>query len=522
MATHRRLLRDAFAAHGGVEVDTQGDAFFVAFPTAPGALAAARAATDALVDGPIKVRIGLHTGTPLLTDEGYVGPDVHKGARIAAAGHGGQMLVSAATAQLIDSAALRDLGEHRLKDLAAPERIFQADAGEHPPLKTLHQTNLPIPATPFLGREPEVRELTELLTRDDVRLVTLTGPGGTGKTRLALQAAADAADHFPDGVWWVPLAALRDPALVLASAANALGGGADLAEQVGHKRLLLLFDNFEHLLAAAADLAPVLAACPNLTVLATSREPLHLGAEREYAVDPLTRADAVDLFLTRALAVRRDFAANGEVAQICARLDHLPLAIELAAARVKLLSPQALLERLEQRLPLLAGGSRDAPERQRTLRATIEWSHELLTPDEQRLFARLAVFRGGWTLEAAEASRRCRPRHAPVPRGQEPRPRATGVRPPLDARDDPRVRDRAAGSVRRRGDDSTAPRGPFHRLGRGGRWGVRSEYPQDAGIWITRLTADHDNLRAALDRLAAEGDGAESSSWRAASGSSGT
>ena len=403
LTTHRQQLRTAFAQHGGVEVDTQGDAFFVAFPTAAGALAAARAATDSLADGPVRVRIGIHTGSPLLTDEGYVGPDVHKGARIAAAGHGGQVLVSAATAALLNGAELRDLGEHRLKDLAAPERIFQADGAEHPPLRTLHQTNLPIPATPFLGREAELADLRLLLARDDVRLVTLTGPGGTGKTRLALQAAADIAEHVPGGAWWVPLAALSDPALVLESITQALGASGDLAEHIGDARMLLLLDNFEHLTAAASQLAPLLGACPHLTLLVTSREPLHLAGEHEVAVDPLSRADAVELFLTRALAARRDFTANGEVARICERLDDLPLAIELAAARVKVLSPKDLLERLEQRLPLLAGGSRDAPERQRTLRATIEWSHDLLTPHEQQLFARLAVFRGGWTLEAAEA-----------------------------------------------------------------------------------------------------------------------
>src|SRR5687767_3354780 len=402
LATHRRILRETCTRHGGVEVDTQGDAFFIAFPTAPGALAAADEARHQLSSGPIRVRMGLHTGTPHLTDEGYVGPDVHRAARIAAAGHGGQILVSSATAQLLDT-QLRDLGDHRLKDLTAPERIFQLGTDEHPLLKTLHQTNLPVPATPFLGRETELDDIGALLARDGVRLVTLTGPGGTGKTRLALQAAADAADAFPAGVWWVPLAALRDPALVLESASAALGATGDLAEHIGDKRLLLLLDNFEHLTQAATDLAPLVAACPHLTLLVTSREPLHLGGEHEYAVDPLQRSEAVELFLTRALAVRRDFAANGEVALICERLDHLPLAIELAAARVKMLSPKALLQRLEQRLPLLAGGTRDAPERQRTLRATIEWSHELLSAGEQRLFARLAVFRGGCTLEAAEA-----------------------------------------------------------------------------------------------------------------------
>ena len=402
LAEHRRLLRDAFSAHGGVEVDTQGDAFFVAFPTAPGALAAAAQARENLAGGPIKVRMGLHTGTPHLTDEGYVGADVHRAARIAAAGHGGQILVSAATATLLD-AELADLGEHRLKDLSAPERIFQVGVDPHPPLKSLHQTNLPVPATAFLGRQAEVADIATLLARAELRLLTLTGPGGTGKTRLALQAAASMAEEYPGGVWWVPLAPLRDPALVVPSAAQALGASGELADAIGDKRLLLLLDNFEHVTVAATELAPLLADCPRLTLLVTSREPLHLAGEHEYAVDPLRQSEAVELFMTRALAARRDLTANGEVAAICERLDHLPLAIELAAARVKLLSPAALLERLEQRLPLLAGGARDAPERQRTLRATIEWSHELLTPDEQRLFAWLAVFRGGCTLDAAEA-----------------------------------------------------------------------------------------------------------------------
>jgi predicted ATPase/class 3 adenylate cyclase len=403
LGEHRRLLRDAFTSHGGVEVDTQGDAFFVAFPTAPGALAAAAEAVEGLASGRIRVRIGIHTGTPHLTDEGYVGSDVHRAARIAAAGHGGQVLVSSSTATLVGSDELRDLGPHRLKDLSEPERIYQLGVDEHPPLKTLHQTNLPIPATPFLGRAAELADIAALLARDDVRLVTLTGPGGTGKTRLALQAAASAADSYAGGVWWVPLAPLRDPALVIELAAKALGASGDLAEHIGDARLLLLLDNFEHLVEAARDLAPMLARCPNLVLLVTSREPLHLAGEQEYAVDPLQRAEAVELFMTRALAARRDVAVHREVAEICERLDDLPLAIELAAARIKLLSPAALLERLEQRLPLLAGGARDAPDRQRTLHATIEWSHDLLTTDEQRLFARLAVFRGGCTLEAAEA-----------------------------------------------------------------------------------------------------------------------
>ena len=403
LAEHRRILREAFATHGGVEVDTEGDAFFVAFPTAPGAIAAARQATDALRPGPIRVRVGLHTGTPHVTAEGYVGPDVHRAARIAAAGHGGQVLVSATTAALLGGDELRDLGEHRLKDLSAPERIYQLGADEFPPLKTLRQTNLPIPATPFVGREAEVAELKRLLSGDGTRLVTLTGPGGTGKTRLALQAAADVAERFAQGVWWVPLAPLRDAGLVLETAARAIGAKDDVRQYIGDKHLLLVLDNFEQVVEAAGDIAGLLGSCSNLAVVVTSREPLHVGAEREYPVAPLAPSDGVDLFLARARAIRPDFEAEPAVGEICRRLDELPLAIELAAARVRALSPAQILERLEQRLPLLTGGARDLPERQRTLRATIEWSHDLLTDDEQAAFRRLAVFRGGATPEAAEA-----------------------------------------------------------------------------------------------------------------------
>jgi len=252
LAEHRRVLREAFERNGGVEVDTQGDAFFVAFPTAPGALEAAR---DAQQELELPVRMGLHTGAPLLTEEGYVGPDVHRAARIAAAGHGRQVLVSTATAALVDGGELRDLGEHRLKDLSAPERIFQLGDGDFPPLKTLYRTNLPIPATPFLGREHELADVQALLERDDARLLTLTGAGGSGKTRLALHAAAEAAEAYPDGVWWVPLAPLTDPADVGPAAARALGGGGKLPDLVDGRRLLLLLDNFEHVVEAAPEVA---------------------------------------------------------------------------------------------------------------------------------------------------------------------------------------------------------------------------------------------------------------------------
>ena len=393
---HRTVLREAFAEHGGVEVDTQGDAFFVAFPTAPGALAAAAQGQKELAAGPIRVRMGLHTGTPHLTEEGYVGVDVHRAARIAAAGHGGQVLVSESTAALVrGEVALADLGEHRLKDLSAPERIYQLGEEEFPPLKTLYRTNLPVPVTAFVGREHEVAEVASILS-GEARLVTLTGPGGTGKTRLALQTAGALADAHPDGVWWVPLAPLREPDLVLDTAAQAVGAKDGLAAHIGDQRMLLLLDNFEHLVTAAPQLPELLGACPNLSLLVTSRETLRVQGEVGYAVPPLAEREAVELFCARAR-----MGPDEAVAELCRRLDYLPLAVELAAARTSVLTPAQIVERLAGRLDLLKGG-RDADPRQQTLRATIEWSYELLDAEEKQLFARLAVFRGGCTLDAAE------------------------------------------------------------------------------------------------------------------------
>src|SRR5215475_6287564 len=318
LAEHRRVIRDAVACHSGVEVDTQGDAFFVAFPTAPDALWAAAEAQKGLAGRALKVRMGLHTGTPLLTDEGYVGADVHRAARIAAAGHGGQVLVSAATASLVgasDGLPLVDLGLHRLKDLSAPERISQLGDREFPALKSLHRTNLPTPATPFLGRENERAEVAGLLGR--TRLLTLTGPGGTGKTRLGLQVVADAADRYPDGVFWVPLAPLHDPELVLDAAALALGARGSLGEYIGDRSLLLLFDNFEHVLEAATGLGQLLADCPRLQLVVTSRELLRLPGEQAYPVPPLEPDDGAELFLTRARAARPDFVSGAAVAELC-------------------------------------------------------------------------------------------------------------------------------------------------------------------------------------------------------------
>jgi predicted ATPase len=402
LAEHRCLIRGACAVEGGVEIDTQGDAFFFAFPTAPGALAAADSFTDALASGPIRVRVGVHTGTPLLTDEGYIGGDVHRAARIAAAGHGGQVLVSASTLPLVDS-ILRDLGEHRFKDLSAPERVYQLGDRDFPRLKTLYQSNLPIPANPLVGRE---RELADVLraVRDEERVVTVTGPGGIGKTRFALAAAAEASDEFPDGVWFVDLTPVRDPGVVLPTIAHAVGIDGDLSRRLRDERCLLLIDNFEQVIAAAADVAELVGASPGVRVLATSREPLRIAAEREYKLPPLTESQAVELFRQRIARISHEIEVDYTLAaEICERLDHLPLAIELAAARVNVLDPEMLLERLESRLPLLVTRGRDVPERQRTLHATIEWSYELLDPDEQRLFRRFAVFRGGATLEAVEA-----------------------------------------------------------------------------------------------------------------------
>jgi len=406
LAEHRLEIREACASEGGVEVDTQGDAFFFAFPTAPRALTAASVFTENLAAGPISVRVGLHTGTPLITAEGYVGGDVHRAARIAACGHGGQVLVSQSTAALIEPSnsllqALSDLGEHRLKDLSAPERIFQLGDGEFPALKSLFRTNLPVPATPFLGREQELSEVVELLAAEDARLLTLTGPGGTGKTRLALHAAGLASDAYPDGVWWIPLAPLRDPALVLATAGQMLGSKNGLAEHIADKAMLCLFDNFEQVVEAAPDLGALVSACPNLDVLVTSRERLRVSGEQTYPVPPLAESDGEALFLTRARAVDPGFVESEAVRELCLRLDELPLALELAAARTAIFSPEQLLERISQRLDLLEG-ERDADPRQLTLRATIEWSYDLLTADEQRLFARLAVFAGGCSYESAE------------------------------------------------------------------------------------------------------------------------
>jgi predicted ATPase/class 3 adenylate cyclase len=397
LAQHRRALREAFARYGGVEVETHGDAFFVTFAKAADALAAASAACEALAGGPIRVRVGMHTGEPIRTNEGYVGIDVHRAARIAAAGHGGQILLSQTTRDLVGPDRLRDLGLHRLKDLAAPERLYQLGDDEFPPLKSLDQTNLPVEPAAFVGRE---RELAEVLALLDVhRIVTLTGPGGSGKTRLALQAAAESVGRYSDGVWFVSLAAARDPQLIEPTIARVVGGPDDLHAFLRGKRTLLVLDNLEQLLPDAADIVVGLDA----RILATSRSRLNVAAEQEFPVPTLPIDDAARLFTQRARQLEPGFEPDAAVRQIAERLDGLPLALELAAGRVKVLTPGQILDRLGRSLDLLTSGAHDAPERQRTLRGTVDWSYRLLAGDERRLFARLAVFAGSFELEAAEA-----------------------------------------------------------------------------------------------------------------------
>ena len=397
---HRRLLRKAFARHGGYEFGTEGDAFFVAFASASDAVAAAEEGQQALAvtewpeDVALRVRMGLHTGNPQTSGSNYVGMDLHRLARITASGHGGQVVVSAATRTLVD-AELTQLGEHRLKDFDAPVPLFQLGSECFPPLKTISNTNLPRPASSFVGRE---HELARVLAKveDGARIVTLTGPGGSGKTRLALEAGVELVSSYKAGVFWVGLAALREPSLVTETIATMLGAPDGPAEHIGDREMLLLLDNLEQVIQAAPDLSALVAACPNLTLLVTSRELLRVQGEVEYPVPPLASSEAVALF-----GQRSGLESSEEIAELCARLDNLPLAVELAAARARVLSPAQILERLSQRLDLFRGG-RDAEARQQTLRATIAWSYDLLAPDEQRGFRSLSVFAAGCTLAATE------------------------------------------------------------------------------------------------------------------------
>jgi predicted ATPase/class 3 adenylate cyclase len=442
---HFALLSEAVAAQNGVLFKTIGDATQAALPTVPNAIAAAIAAQLALRRedwgdlGPLRVRMAIHAGEATPKDGDYLAPALNRLARVLATGYGEQILLTD-TARVLATTlpvgyALQDLGRHRLRDLIEAERIFQLCGPgippDFPPLKSLDQqpTNLPTQPTVLIGRERELAALRAMLAAQETRLITLVGPGGTGKTRLALQAAAESLEHFADGVWWVPLAAVSDPENVAQAIAAPLGireGPAQpllesLASHLRSRQTLLLLDNFEHLRDAAPQIQHLLHSAPGLVMLVTSREPLRLRAEREFPVDPLPlpvadrgisvqdalAAPAVRLFVERAQARKPAFALDdanvADVVAICRRLDGLPLAIELAAARVRILTPAALLARLDQRLSILTGGARDLPERQQTLRAAIAWSYDLLVPPERAFFARLGVFAGGCTLEAAEA-----------------------------------------------------------------------------------------------------------------------
>jgi predicted ATPase len=404
LAEHHRLIREAITEHGGVEVDTQGDAFFVAFTRASDAVAAAADAQAALASGQVRVRMGLHTGEPGTTEEGYVGLDVHRAARIGNAANGGQVVLSPTTRELLgDDADLLDLGEHRLKDFPAATRLYQLGTAVFPPLRTPDEARLPSAPTPLIGRKKELGEAVRLLREDGVRLLTVTGPGGVGKTRFAVEAATDLLDSFTDGARFADLAPLRSPDVVLSAIGQAVRARGSVEEALRDQHVLLVLDNAEHVAAAAPELATLLEDCQGVSVLVTSREPLHLSLEHELPLRPIPEAPAVELFRQRARLADPDFEGDYSVlADTCTRLDGLPLAIELAAARIKVLGAKRLLERLEHRLPLLTGRGRDVPERQRTLRATIEWSYGLLDEEQQRVFAALGAFVGGFTVEAAE------------------------------------------------------------------------------------------------------------------------
>jgi predicted ATPase/class 3 adenylate cyclase len=541
---HRELLRAAFEAYGGSEVGTEGDSFFAAFPSAPAAVAAAVEAQRALAvepwpdDAVVRVRIGLHTGEASLSAKTYVGLHVHRASRIASVGHGGQVLLSEATRSLVqdalpDGVGLRDLGEHRLKDLEHPEHLWQLVIpglqAEFPAVSSLDATpnNLPTRLTTFLGRDAEIEAIRALLA--DSRLLTLTGPGGTGKTRLSLEVARRALPDHPDGAWFVELAPIRDPDLVPATIALALNlserAGQPpmerLVDHIGQNRVLLVLDNFEQVLGAGASVNQLLEACPNLAVLASSRSALQVSGEQEYPVPPmalpdpdnlpplaqLSQYEAVALFIERARAVKPGFEVTNEnapaVAEICVRLDGLPLAIELAAARIRVLTPQAMLGRLGDRLGLLAGGARDLPARQQTLRNAIAWSHDMLDEGDRELFARLSVFVGGAGLESIE-------RVCVGASGTDPLDALTSlvehnlVRQGEGVGGEPRfamletIRDFAIEQAIQRGSWDDLRERHARTFADFARESVGHVMGSSSREWLDRFAQDHDNLRAAL------------------------
>jgi predicted ATPase/class 3 adenylate cyclase len=541
---HDAIFAESIAGHGGVRYKTIGDAFQVAFATAASAVAAAFEIQQALtaesweLSAPLRVRMALHTGAVDPDPHGdYRSPVLNRLGRLLGAGYGGQVLLSQATMELCrDSlpagATLSDLGEQRLKDLFRPERVYQlGGAGlleDFPALKTLdyRPNNLTAQPTPLVGREAEVSAVQGLLARDDVRLVTLTGTGGTGKTRLGLQVAADSLDTYADGVYFVDLSALTDPGLVSGTIANTLRVPEDgerspaerLTAHLREKRLLLVLDNFEHVTGAARLVSELLANCPGLKVLVTSRIRLQLRGERTFPVPPLalpdpqrmpsldvlTQYEAVRLFLDRAQEHKPDFTIDNDnapaISEICVRLDGLPLAIELAAARVRMLPPEAMLRRLVTRLPMLKGGAHDLPARQQTLRGAIAWSHDLLTAEEQALFRRLASFRGGCTLEAVEAVAGD-DATVEVFDGLERLVDHSLLRQ-TETSGEPRFA--MLETIREFGMEqleASSEADDIHRRHAGFFAALAAEYldVEEMGPWMDRMEADHDNLRATCD-----------------------
>jgi len=553
LLAHHMIQRKALAANGGHELRTEGDSFFIVFDSALEACAGAAAVQKSLQahswpdGGQVRVRIGLHTGEATLVGNEYLGLDVHRAARVASAGHGGQVLVSETTRVLVDHAlpvglTLKDLGMHRLKDLARPERLFQLTVeglpADFPPLKTLETTpnNLPTQLTSFIGRDDQVREARQLLERS--RLLTLTGPGGTGKTRLSLQIAADVMDRFPDGVYFVPLAAVTDPELVPSAIAQALaisttGSRRPIEALVDHlhdKRTLLVLDNFEQLLPAAPVATQLLEASPGLRVLISSRAVLRVYGEQEFPVPPLalpnlkslpglsalSQFEAVRLFIERAVAVKPDFRATNEnapaIAGICERVDGLPLAIELAAARTKLFSPQALLTRLERTMTALGSGARDLPGRQQTLRGAIQWSYDLLEMGGRRLLARFSVFARGGSLEQVEQV--CGPSEevgGELVEALDQLADQSLIRRLPDF-SEPRfvmlqtIREFAADRLDETGEGSATKQRHVEAFIALAKQAQPFVFGSKRKAWLDRLEMDHDNFRAALDWTIASGD----------------
>jgi predicted ATPase/class 3 adenylate cyclase len=548
LARHDALLEEAITAAGGVVVKSTGDGMLAVFAYAADALTATINSQRALLQEawdtvePLRVRMALHTGVAEERVGDYFGPPLNRLARLLAAGHGGQVLLSRASWELLadhllPDVELRDLAVHQLKDLSRPEHIYQLIApglpAEFPKLRTLdlQANNLPAQPTVLLGREHDLRTLGDLLPRDDVRLLTLTGPGGTGKTRLALQIAAEQIDRFPDGVWFVDLAPIQNSELVMTTVAHTLGvketGDRPLVEELKiflrSKQLLLVLDNFEQVVEAAPQVANLLAAASQLKVLVTSRVMLHLRGEKEYVVSPLmlpnpkqplswatlSQYAAVELFIQRALDVKQDFQVSNEnapaVAEICHRLDGLPLAIELAAARIKLFTPEALLRRLEQRLSVLTGGARDVPTRQQTLRNAIDWSYHLLEQGEQRLFVRLAVFVAGCTLEAAEAiCNATRDLPFDLVDGVTALVDKSLLRQTAGANGEPRfsmletIREYALEQLDLSGEGTSIRQQHAHFFLSLTEAADPEAWGPEQGARLNRLEADHDNLRAAL------------------------